>query len=54
VIVPEAFNRDHSVLEMLLAPLADDDGRMNSVLFVGSFERGRAWADVVADEAAAE
>ena len=50
--VPEAFDRDHSVLEMLLAPLLDDDDKPNFVLFVGNFERGRAWVDVEADEAA--
>jgi PAS domain len=51
ITVPEAFNRDHSVLEMLLAPLADDAGKPNQVLFVGNFERGKVWAEVEAEEA---
>lgn len=50
LIVPEAFNRDHSVLEMLLAPLLDDDGKANQILFVGKFERGASWAAVAAEE----
>ncbi len=50
LVVPEAFNRDHSVLEMLLAPMLDDDGKPNQILFVGNFERGRDWAAVQAEE----
>jgi hypothetical protein len=49
--VPQAFNRDNSVLEMVLVPLLDDDGKPNFVLFVGNFEHGRDWAEVEADEA---
>jgi hypothetical protein len=48
--VTEAFNRDNSVLEQLMAPLLDDAGNVTQILFVGNFERGRDWATVAAEE----
>jgi hypothetical protein len=48
----EAFSRDYSVLEQLMAPMLDDAGNATLLLFVGNFERGQDWAAVEAAEAA--
>ncbi len=46
----EAFNREFSVLEHLMAPMLDDAGQATQILLVGNFERGRDWAEVQAEE----
>lgn len=51
VQVPEAFNRKHSIVEYLLAPLLDDAGELNQVLMVCNFEFGVPWETVQAEEA---
>jgi Uncharacterized protein conserved in bacteria len=48
--VPEAFDRKHSVVELLLAPLAGDDGEPSLVLVVCSFEFGTSWQTIWNEE----
>lgn len=53
LLLPEAFNRDHSVLECLIAPLLDETERPTQFFVVANFERGQSWAAVEAEEARA-
>jgi hypothetical protein len=50
VFVPEAFGREHSVAELLLAPLLDDDGELNQFVVTLHFEFGAVWETVYAEE----
>ena len=48
--VTEAFDRDYSALEHLIAPMLDDAGQTTQLLFVCNFVRGCQWDTLVAEE----
>ena len=51
VFVPEAFDREHSVAEFLLAPLLDEVGEQNQFVVAINLEFGASWDAVYAAEA---
>lgn len=51
VFVPAAFGREHSVVELLLAPLVDEAGEQNQFVVTLNFEFGASWSAVYAEEA---
>lgn len=48
--IPEAFGRNHSVVEWLAAPLLDDCGDLTQALLVCNFEFGGSWEAVCISE----